>query len=105
MDKIDGRSEDNVILKDGTIVGRLDHIFKDIVNIKEAQIFQKEKGKIQLRIVKNDQYKTEDENLIIEGIKNYLREIEIELVYLNEIPKTNNNKLRFVISEIGKKVN
>ena len=36
-----GRVEDEITLKDGTKVGRLDHFFKDQCNIYEAQIIQK----------------------------------------------------------------
>lgn len=103
VDRVDGRKEDNIVLKDGTVIGRLDHIFKDLENIKEAQIYQKEKGKIEVRIVKSKTFEERDEKLLLTSLKNYLRDIEIRLVYLTEIPKTKNNKLRFVISEIDNK--
>jgi len=37
---IDGRQEDYVVLRNGARLGRMDHIFKDMVNIREAQIYQ-----------------------------------------------------------------
>ena len=43
--KIDGRSEDYLLLNDGSKVGRLDQIFKDLVDIVEAQFIQKKKEK------------------------------------------------------------
>ena len=37
---IDGRKEDYIELVDGSRIGRLDHIFKDLIYVKEAQILQ-----------------------------------------------------------------
>ena len=33
---------DYVVLSNGAVVGQLDHIFKNLVNIREAQIYQKQ---------------------------------------------------------------
>ncbi len=41
VERIDGRQEDYVILKNGARLGRMDHIFKDLINIREAQIYQR----------------------------------------------------------------
>ena len=37
--QIDGRLEDYVILRNGAKIGRLDHIFKDLIMVREAQIY------------------------------------------------------------------
>jgi len=100
VDEIDGRSEDYIILKNGTRVGRLDHIFKDMVNIREAQIVQKEKGKIEVRVVKLKNYGSRDEGLLLKDLKSYLNDIEVDIVYTDRIEKTENNKLRFVVSDL-----
>lgn len=100
VDEIDGRSEDYIILKDGTKVGRLDHIFKDMVNIGEAQIVQKQKGKIEVRAVKLKNYSLRDEVLLLNDLRSYLNDIEVDIVYVDRIEKTKNNKLRFVVSEM-----
>ncbi len=42
---IDGRKEDYVVLRNGARVGRMDHIFKDMVTVREAQIVQNEPGR------------------------------------------------------------
>lgn len=49
--RLEGRTESYVIAKDGTIVGRLNFLFKDVENIKLAQIVQKEPGQITINIV------------------------------------------------------
>ena len=41
-----------VVLPDGTRVGRMDHCFKDMVSVREAQIHQAQLGEITVRIVR-----------------------------------------------------
>lgn len=98
---IDGRKEDYVVLSNGSKVGRLDHIFKDMVNISEAQIVQKRVGEITIKIVKGNQYTSKDEERLLYEIHQRIGESEkIYLEYVETIPRTQNGKLRFVISEV-----
>ncbi len=70
------------------------------MNIREAQIVQKNVNYIQVNIVKNSRYSTVDERQMLSEFKQRLPEIRIDINYLNEIPRTGNGKIRFVISEI-----
>lgn len=97
-----GRDEDYLILENNNKIGRLDHLFKNSINVKEAQIYQKEKGKAIFKIVKNNYYTEEDEKNLKNEIKNKLGNVFIyEIEYLKTIPKTKRGKLKFVISEIN----
>ncbi len=58
---IDGRKEDYVVLRNGARVGRMDHIFKDMVAVREAQIVQNEPGALIVRLVRAPQYTAADE--------------------------------------------
>ena len=99
--EIDGRKEDYVILPNGAAVGRLDHIFKDLVNIREAQIYQKQQGQIELRIVKGQSYTDKDEQeLLKETHKRIGDDMEIVVRYVDAIERTSMGKLRFVVSEL-----
>jgi len=99
--EIDGRKEDYVVLPNGAVVGRLDHIFKDLVNIREAQIYQKQQGQIELRIVKGQSYTDNDEQeLLKETRKRIGDDMEIVVHYVNAIQRTQAGKLRFVVSEL-----
>lgn len=40
VEHLDGRQEDYVVTRSGAQLGRIDHIFKDMINIREAQIRQ-----------------------------------------------------------------
>lgn len=97
---IDGRKEDFVILNDGSKVGRLDHIFKDITEVLEAQITQTVIGEIQVNIVRSPRYTNNTEVKISEEIQSRLRDMKFTFVYMDKIPRTSNGKLRFVVSNL-----
>lgn len=99
---VDGRSEDYVILSSGTRIGRLDHIFKDLIHIREAQIHQSEIGAVTLRIVRSSQYSKEDEaQLKAEAQQRLGSDTAIRFEYWDELPRTKSGKLRFVLSELA----
>ncbi|CAH1535406.1 putative Coenzyme F390 synthetase-like protein [Vibrio owensii] len=98
---IDGRKEDSLLLNDGSKIGRLDHIFKDIYQVREVQFIQKRRGEVDLNIVKSSLYTSEVEELILhECNRRFNGRIKINLKYLEHIPKTKSGKLRFVISKV-----
>lgn len=101
---IDGRVEDVIVLKNGITLGRLDHIFKGLIHIKEAQIIQKESDRLVFRIVKGGDYDSskEEQKLIMEINKYLGNEISVKIEYADTIQKTKNGKLRLVISEVKK---
>jgi len=93
------------MLPNGALVGRLDHIFKDLVNIREAQIYQKQHGQIELRIVKGQYYTDEDEQeLLNETRKRVGDDMEIIVRYVDAIEQTSSGKLRFVISKLEQEI-
>jgi len=100
---IDGRKEDYIILKNGARLGRMDHIFKDLVNIREAQIHQSAAGKIEVRIAKGTNYSSgDDAQLMRELRKRVGEESEIAIKYMERLPRSARGKLRFIISDIAK---
>ena len=100
VENIDGRIEDYVVLKSGALVGRLDHIFKDLTMIKEAQIRQKEIGKIEVLVSRRKGYSDKDESTLLREIRSRLGDIEVELRYVERIDRTGAGKLRLVISAL-----
>ena len=98
---IDGRKEDYITLPNGTKLGRLDHIFKDCLNINEAQIHQISEKYIIFNIVKGSIYSKNDERLLLKNIRERIpQEVKIDITYLDKIPRTHSGKLRLVISNI-----
>jgi phenylacetate-CoA ligase len=98
---VDGRAEDYIVLRNGARLGRLDHIFKDLVNIREAQIYQKYPGEIIIRVVRGDGYSETDEVALLKETQKRLgSDTEICIDYVESLERSRTGKLRFVISEI-----
>lgn len=98
---IDGRMEDVVVTKRGARLGRLDHLFKDMVHIREAQVRQTRPGHIELHIVRGPQYSSSDEQHLRQEIhKRTGDDLDYDLCYTDSLPRTPSGKLRFVISGV-----
>lgn len=96
-----GRDEDFLYLNDSTKIGRLDHIFKELIEIQEAQIYQVERGSAIFKIVKGDSFSKKTEHKLINEIRTKLGEsFNYSIEYYKEIPKTRSGKLKFVVSEV-----
>lgn len=101
VDKIDGRIEDYVVTPEGVRVGRLDSIFKDLVCVREAQIFQADPAAIEIRVVPAAGFKDADEQQIIRATRQRLGAgIEIQVKRVASLERSRTGKLRFVISRI-----
>jgi phenylacetate-CoA ligase len=99
---IDGRQEDYVVLGDGTRLGRMDHIFKDMVNIREAQIYQGRPGKMTIRVVRGDGYSDDDQYLLLqEARKRVGEDMDISIEYVDHLERSSTGKLRFVVSDVA----
>lgn len=102
VETIDGRQEDYVVLKDGRKLGRLDHIFKDMIRIREAQIYQRTAGEFVFRVVRCLGYSVSDEKkLLEEAHKRFGDAASISIDYVDHIARTKQGKLRFVVSDLA----
>jgi phenylacetate-CoA ligase len=98
---IDGRSEDFVLTHDGVRLGRLDHLFKDMYAIRESQILQDRPGRMKIRIVRAPEYgMADEEQLLRECSKRMGGNMDVELDYVDSIPRNAAGKFRAVINTI-----
>jgi phenylacetate-CoA ligase len=101
VESLDGRIEDYVVLANGTRVGRMDHVFKDMVNIKEAQIQQHRRGHMMICVVRGGSYSEHDEEELLREVRKRVGdEMDIEIAYADHLPRTDTGKLRLVVSEV-----
>lgn len=101
VDAIDGRCEDYVIGSAGTRFGRLDHIFKDAANVREAQIRQTSAGRMTLAVVRAPGYDAGDERRLRQAARARVGdEVAVEVSYVDALPRTAAGKLRFVASAL-----
>jgi phenylacetate-CoA ligase len=102
IDRIDGRREDYVVLPGGAMVGRLDHIFKDQVRVREAQIYQPDLTRVVLRIVCAGSFTSHDEQALVAKARTWLGGgLRIEVEHLESLPRTRSGKLRLVVSDVA----
>lgn len=102
VDAVDGRREDYVLTRAGTLLGRLDHIFKDMTNVREAQIRQAAPGRMTLAVVRGPGYGLDDERRLRQAASRLLgREMAFDIAYQDALPRTANGKLRFVASTLS----
>lgn len=98
---VDGRREDYVVLKSGEVLGRMDPAFKDLVRIREAQIYQRAPGMITVRLVRAQDYSMRDEHALLRELRQRLGgDTEITIDYVDRLERSKNGKLRFVVSAL-----
>jgi len=100
--EVDGREEDYILLRNGVRVGRMDHVFKDLSNIREAQIYQRKVGEIEIRVVRSDAYGPADEERLLAEFRSRVGDhTDIRIHYVDHLDRTPSGKLRFVVSELS----
>ncbi len=98
---VDGRQEDYVILPNGARIGRLDHVFKDLVNVREAQILQRRTGALEVRVVPRGVFGPADRALLLKELRKRVgQEISVTVSLAEKLERGPTGKLRFVISEL-----
>lgn len=99
--EVDGRIEDYVVTTDGRMVGRLDHIFKEQVDIAEAQIIQDSKEAITVVVAPRFSYSEESQRKLLSSIRARLGdELRIDIRMTEAIPREKNGKFRAVKSAL-----
>jgi phenylacetate-CoA ligase len=101
IERIEGRVEDYVRTPDGRLIGRLDHIFKDVQHIREAQIVQTKLDELVLRIVRTDGFTAKDEQIILKEAHLRLGDsMRIRFEFTDVIERTAGGKFRFIVSQL-----
>jgi phenylacetate-CoA ligase len=102
IDKIVGRTDDYVITPSGKLIGRLDHIFKGINNVIEAQIYQPDTKNLILRIVPDPTFSDKDSDQIIEKLQDRVGEdMRFSVEQVESIEREGSGKLKSVLSEVS----
>ncbi len=100
--RIEGRADDYIVTPEGARIMRLDYLFKDSLNIKEAQVIQEKLGEIRMLVVRRSNYATKDELNIRRDIKTWVSPtLNVSFDYVDEIPREWNGKFRAVLSRLN----
>ena len=104
--RIEGRLQEFIITKSGSILPLGPVIFgiheADLNKVRQIQFFQEEKGKLQIRAVKNSAYSTQDvEKYILDLFNLRFRGVcDLTAEIVSEIPRTERGKYRFLIQKL-----
>ena len=102
LDRIDGRIEDYVITPDGRRVGRMDHIFKSTLEVREAQIYQPAVRQLVVRIVPGTGWGADVERRLDHELQSRLgKTMEISYELHDVLPRGEHGKFRAVISDVA----
>lgn len=98
---IEGRIDDRIKTPDGRWIGRLSHVTKPGIGIKESQIAQVARDRIVIRVVPAADFVPASMTAVIEAARRYLGPtMQIEWEIVERLPRTRAGKLRHVVREI-----
>ena len=101
IERIDGRLEDYVITPEGRRIGRMDHVFKDTLEVKEAQIYQPSIDQLIVRIVPGAGYDNSAEARVTRELRSRIgTQIKISYELCESLPREANGKFRAVASAL-----
>ncbi len=102
FEAIDGRDDDYVVTRDGRRIGRLDHIFKQQLDVGEAQILQDHEQAVTFLIVPRPSYDDASQKKLMREIRARLGgEIHVKIRLVERIERGPGGKFRAVISQVG----
>lgn len=106
LEKIEGKwQQEYIYSKDNRPISftTLDIQFKVFDNVKQFQFYQKEKGFLILRILKKNEFSNNDTELIRKEFDRLFRnDIDLEIEFVDEIPKTVTGKHGYLVQELPK---
>jgi len=99
--RIHGRDDDYVKLRDGRRIGRMDHVFKDVENILEAQIVQDTLDELVIRVVPSPKFGGSEEKILLKNASDRVGDgILIRIERTDSLERTRSGKLRNVICNV-----
>lgn len=102
--EIAGRNDDYLQFPDGTTYQGLGFLFKGDISILEGQIYQYKDYSVEIRVVPDKDYSSEDETVILKHARKRLgMEIPVSVRCMQEIPRTKRGKLKSIVSEFNEK--
>lgn len=97
----EGRRDVYVLTPDGRRIGRLDHVFKGLTAIREAQIVQTALDRLVIRVVPDADFGDAHEHALIAQTQERVGpDLSITLERVAALPRTNRGKLQAIVSEL-----
>ena len=110
VDTIEGRDNDVIVLPDRNVVHGeiISYIVRAIQKqgggVKEIKVIQKELKRLTVSAVKDEAFGNDTERLLIEYLCKFVgKKMDIQLKYVDEIPRETSGKIRYVVSHVADK--
>ena len=106
MSPVVGRDTDIVVTPDGNylVAYFFGHIFESMMSVDRFQVVQELEDEIEVKLVKNDWFSSQDAEYIKDAIRQAAGEkLKVSLNFTEDIPIPRSGKLRIVVSEIGRR--
>lgn len=99
--QVQGRTDDVIVGPDGSLIGRMDHVYKGLQHIVEGQIIQERQGQIRVLVHRANGYSTREEKQLIANIRARVgSSIGIHIEYVETIPRSRRGKFKGVLSTL-----
>jgi phenylacetate-CoA ligase len=99
---IEGRTDDVLYTLDGRAIGRLDHVFKADLPVREAQIVQEALDRVRVRYVPAPNFTPNAGRSIAERLQARMGPVTVILEKVEHVPREANGKFRAVISRVSR---
>jgi len=99
-----GRVDDRVVTPEGVKVGPapLSLAFQSVPNLRDAQIYQESRTKIIIYISVTETFGQSDERFLLQELQKRLGyKLGIQLVRVENIPRTSSGKQRLIVSKLN----
>jgi phenylacetate-CoA ligase len=101
IEQVIGRLDDSIKLSDGRSIGRLDHLFKGVEGILEAQIRQDRLDALTMLVVPTATFNDRTREVLQSNVRHRIGdEINLEIRLVDAIPRTGNGKFRGVVCNV-----
>jgi phenylacetate-CoA ligase len=101
--RIEGRLQELVVTKKGNLIPMTGiNMHSDVFdNVKQFQFVQEKKGRLIMNIIKKSSYTDKDTEYILSELYKKMGDgVDIEIVFVDEIPLTERGKYRFLIQKL-----
>jgi len=101
--KIEGRLQELIVTKKGNLISMVAmNMHSDIFdNVKQFQFYQDIAGKVLFKIVRKNTYTNKDTKYILKELQKKMKnQVEIKIEFVNEMPRTDRGKYKFLIQKL-----
>lgn len=101
LGRVEGREAEFLIGKDGRFISMTAVPYSSVLSkVKQFQFYQEKPGKLILKVVPLPTYAESDSEHILKRLRDELTEVEVEIRFVDHIPRTGSGKYLYMIQKI-----